>query len=64
MLFYYYGGNQIMLLMWETLPFVKNYVANIDESVKKIDPKAWLSNIQKIWLAICITAIAVTNSIC
>ncbi len=53
-----------MFIMGETLPFVKNYVANIDEAVKKIDPKAGLSNIQKIWLGFCITAIAVTNSIC
>jgi len=48
----------------EVLPFVTNFVYDLNEALKEIDPKAGLSRIQKGWSGFCIGAIVVTNSIC
>ena len=48
----------------EVLPFVTNFVYDLNEALKEIDPKAGLSRIQKGWLGFCIGAIVVTNSVC
>lgn len=46
------------------LPFATNFVNNLNEALKKIEPQAGLSKAQKGWLCFCILGIAVTNSIC
>lgn len=53
-----------MFISSEILPFVKNFIESLNETLKEINPQADLSKTQKRWLGFCITAIAVTNSIC
>lgn len=53
-----------MFISNEVLPFVKSFIDNLNEALKKINPQADLSKIQKGWLGFCLVAIAVTNSIC
>lgn len=48
----------------EPAPFITEYVEEIDKSLRKIEPGAGLSNVQKKWLAFCLLAIMVTNSVC
>jgi hypothetical protein len=46
------------------LPFVTAFVATIDEVIRNYPPGQGLSALQRAWLAFCVTAILVTNSIC
>jgi len=48
----------------EPAPFIKAYVEELDKSLRKIEPGAGLSNLQKKWLAFCLLAIVITNSVC
>ncbi|MEW5960313.1 MAG: hypothetical protein AB1801_21515 [Chloroflexota bacterium] len=48
----------------EPAPFINEFVEALDESLRKIEPSAGLSKLQKKWLAFCILAILVTNSVC
>jgi len=48
----------------EPTPFIKAYVEEIDQALQKIEPQAGLSTLQKKWLAFCLLAIVVTNSVC
>ena len=48
----------------EVLPFVTNFVYDLNGALKEIASKAGLSRIQKGWSGFCIGAIVVTNSIC
>ena len=45
-------------------PFINEFVEELDESLRQIEPKAGLTNLQKKWLAFCLLAIVVTNSVC
>ena len=46
------------------LPFIKTYIDNIDQELKKTTNGLHLSMIQKIWLSFCLMGILLTNSIC
>lgn len=48
----------------EPAPFIKEYVEELDKSLCQIEPGAGLSKLQKKWLAFCLLAIVVTNSVC
>jgi len=48
----------------EPAPFIKEYVEALDKSLRQIEPQAGLSKLQKQWLAFCLLAIVVTNSVC
>lgn len=48
----------------EPAPFIKEYVEELDKSLRQIEPQAGLSTLQKKWLAFCLLAIVVTNSVC
>lgn len=48
----------------EPAPFIKEYVEELDRSLRKLEPQAGLSNLQKKWLAFCLLAIVITNSVC
>ena len=48
----------------EPAPFIKEYEEELDQSLRKIEPQAELSKLQKKWLAFCFLAIVVTNSVC
>jgi hypothetical protein len=48
----------------EPAPFINDFVEELDKSLQKIEPTAGLSNLQRKWLAFCLLAILVTNSVC
>ena len=52
------------MLFNEPLPFIKNYVSQLNEDLKTLCPKKGLSWTQQYWLSFCIMAIMVTNSVC
>jgi len=52
------------MFIGETLPFVREFVDDVDLALRQIEPTAGLSRIQKKWLAFCLLAIMVTNSVC
>src|SRR6267142_3021621 len=45
-------------------PFVRAFVAAVDEAMRMHQPNGGLSATQRTWLAFCVTAVLVTNSIC
>ena len=51
------------MLFEEELPFIKEFVEEIDEKLREYKEGGGLSEIQKKWLSFCIMAIAITNSI-
>ena len=52
------------MLIAEPLPFVKDYVQELNTAIKAHCPEKNLSQIQQYWLSFCIMAIIVTNSVC
>lgn len=52
------------MFLGKTLPFVTVFVDELDTALKRIDPDAGLTSIQKGWLGFCLLAIMVTNSVC
>ena len=52
------------MLLGESLPFVKDYVASINEAIKQRQSDSSLSCIQCCWLSFVILGILVTNSLC
>jgi hypothetical protein len=48
----------------EPLPFIKAFVEDLDDALKKIDRNAALTMTQKGWIAFCCLGILVTNSVC
>jgi hypothetical protein len=54
----------ITMVIGKPAPFVSAFVDAVDEAIHDHDPGQGLSAIQRAWLAFCLTAILVTNSIC
>ena len=52
------------MLIGKPAPFVSAFVAAVDEAIRMHQPNCGLSAIQRAWLAFCVTAVLVTNSIC
>ncbi len=52
------------MVISKPLPFVTAFVDTIDEVIRNYHPGQGLSALQRTWLAFCVTAILVTNSIC
>lgn len=52
------------MLFKEPLPFIQNYVDNLNEAIKVCCPDRQLSRIQRWWLSFCVMSIIVTNSVC
>ena len=52
------------MLMGEPLPFVQEYVEELNRVLEELKPGQGLSSIQKKWLGFCLMGIVVTNSIC
>lgn len=48
----------------DSLPFVKTYIEELEDAIKKYDPNVKISKIQKSWLAFCIMAIYITRTVC
>lgn len=53
-----------LMFITDPLPFVKNYIEEIDVAIKKYDENVKLTRIQKSWLAFCIMAIFITRTLC
>src|SRR5712692_6080707 len=45
-------------------PFVSAFVDTVDEAIRAHSPSHGMSTMQRAWLAFCVTAVLVTNSIC
>ena len=56
------GG--VHMLVSQSLPFVTEFIEELNRALRQIHPKARLSEIQKGWLRFCLLAIVVTNSVC
>ena len=52
------------MLFGKPAPFVSAFVAAVDDAIRAHQPHGGMSIIQQRWLAFCITAVLVTNSIC
>lgn len=52
------------MLIKKPLSFTENYIDSINTAIQAFCPERELTRLQKYWLAFCITAILVTNSVC
>jgi hypothetical protein len=52
------------MLIGKPAPFVRAFVDAVDEAIRAQSPSHGLSTRQRTWLAFCVTAVLVTNSIC
>jgi len=52
------------MLIGEPLPFVKEYVEELNRVLEEVKPGQGLSGLQRKWLTFCIMGIVVTNSVC
>jgi hypothetical protein len=52
------------MIIGKPAPFVRVFVEAVDEAIRAHSPSHGMSAIQRTWLAFCVTAILVTNSIC
>ena len=52
------------MLIITPAPFVSAFVDAVDDAIREHNPRHGLSPMQRTWLAFCVTAVLVTNSIC
>ena len=52
------------MLLGQPAPFVRAFVAAVDDAIRAHHPSHAMSATQRAWLAFCVTAVLVTNSIC
>src|SRR5438876_2300027 len=52
------------MLIGKPAPFVRAFVDAVDEAIRAHQPSHGMSAMQRTWLAFCVTAVLVTNSIC
>jgi hypothetical protein len=52
------------MLIGESLPFIRNYIAAVNDSIKQQNPNNQLTRLQSYWLGFIILGILVTNSFC
>jgi len=52
------------MLIGDTLPFIADFVEELDRGMQTLAPKAALTPGQKEWLGFCLQGILVTNSVC
>ena len=52
------------MIIGKPAPFVSAFVDVVDEAMREQSPSHGLSAMQRTWLAFCVTAVLVTNSIC
>jgi len=52
------------MIIGKPAPFVRAFVDAVDEAIRAQSPSYGLSTMQRTWLAFCVTAVLVTNSIC
>ena len=52
------------MILAKPAPFVSAFIDAVDEAIRPSHPHHGMSAIQRTWLAFCVTAVLVTNSIC
>jgi len=52
------------MVLGKPAPFVSAFVKAVGEAIRTHNPSHGMSTIQRAWLAFCVTAVLVTNSIC
>src|SRR6059036_1036821 len=52
------------MVLEKPAPFVSAFVDAVDEAIRAQSPSHGMSAMQRTWLAFCVTAVRVTNSIC
>src|SRR6266545_3829007 len=52
------------MIIGKPAPFVRAFVEAVDEAIRAQNPSHGMSAMQRTWLAFCVTAVLVTNSIC
>jgi len=52
------------MVIGKPAPFVRAFVDAVDETIRAQSPSHGMSTMQRAWLAFCVTAVLVTNSIC
>ncbi len=52
------------MIIGKPAPFVRAFVDAVDEAIRAQSPSPGMSAMQRTWLALCVTAVLVTNSIC
>jgi hypothetical protein len=52
------------MILAKPAPFVCTFMDAVDEAIRQDHPNQAMSAIQRTWLAFCVTAVLVTNSIC
>ena len=52
------------MIIGKPAPFVSAFVAAVDDAIRTQQPSCGMSAMQHTWLAFCVTAVLVTNSIC
>jgi hypothetical protein len=52
------------MLMGESLPFVEEYVEELNRVLEELKPGQGLSSLQRKWLKFCLMGIIITNSVC
>src|SRR5436190_14923890 len=52
------------MVIGKPAPFVSAFVDAVDEAIRVHSPSHGMSTIQRAWLAFCVTAVLVTNSVC
>ena len=52
------------MVLGKPAPFVSAFVNAVDEMIRAHNPSHGMSTMPRAWLAFCVTAVLVTNSIC
>ena len=52
------------MVIAQPAPFVSAFVDAVDQAIREHSPNHGMSAMQRAWLAFCVTAVLVTNSIC
>ena len=55
---------EIAMVIGKPAPFVSAFVDAVDEAIREQNPSTGMSTMQRAWLAFCVTAVLITNSIC
>ena len=55
---------EIAMVIGTPAPFVSACVDAVDEAIREQHPRDGMSSMPRAWLACCVTAVLITNSIC
>jgi hypothetical protein len=57
------NGLETPMVIGKPAPCVRTFVAAVDDAIRESHPSPTMSATQRAWLAVCVTAVVVTNSI-